>query len=191
VLRVVSGFAKGIFLEDVNKETTRPITSRIKTSLFDKIQFFIADEKIADLYSGTGYMGIEALSHGASFCDFVDIDGDCVDTIHNNLKKTKLENKAKVYQGSIESYVKNVAEKNVYQVILYDPPFPLVKNSFSVIKQELLSFIPLLKSEGAIIFRHPTYSFETIPEFEIISQKEYGVSQITILTPFIAGTQND
>jgi len=191
VLRVVSGFAKGVFLEDVNKETTRPITSRIKTSLFDKIQFFIADEKIADLYSGTGSMGIEALSRGASFCDFVDIDGDCIDIIHNNLKKTKLENKAKVYQGSIEGYVKNIAEKNAYQVILYDPPFPLVKNSFSVIKQELLSFIPLLKSEGAIIFRHPTYSFETIPEFEIISQKEYGISQITILTPFIAGTQND
>ena len=45
MLRVVSGVAKGIFLLDVNKETTRPITSRIKTSLFDKLQFFIADEK--------------------------------------------------------------------------------------------------------------------------------------------------
>jgi 16S rRNA G966 N2-methylase RsmD len=50
MLRVVSGLARGIILDDVNKDTTRPITSRIKTSLFDKLQFFIADEKIADLY---------------------------------------------------------------------------------------------------------------------------------------------
>lgn len=186
MLRVVSGFAKGIFLEDVNKETTRPITSRIKTSLFDKIQFFLADEKVADLYSGTGSMGIEALSRGASFCDFVDQDSDCIHTINKNLKKTKLENKANVVHGTIESFVKNVAMKNSYQVILYDPPFPLVKDAFSVIRQELLSFIPLLKNEGAIIFRHPTYSYETISEFEVISQKEYGISQITILTPFVA-----
>lgn len=191
MLRVVSGFAKGIFLEDVNKETTRPITSRIKTSLFDKIQFFIADEKVADLYSGTGSMGIEALSRGAKFCDFVDCDSDCISTINKNLKKTKLENKANVTHGTIENFVKNVAVKNTYQAILYDPPFPLVKDSFSVIRQELLSFIPLLKNEGAIIFRHPTYSYETISEFEVISQKEYGISQITILTPFIADNKND
>lgn len=191
MLRVVSGFAKGIFLEDVNKETTRPITSRIKTSLFDKIQFFIADEKVADLYSGTGSMGIEALSRGANFCDFVDCDSDCISTINKNLKKTKLENKANVTHGTIENFVKNVAVKNTYQAILYDPPFPLVKDSFSVIRQELLSFIPLLKNEGAIIFRHPTYSYETISEFEVISQKEYGISQITILTPFIADNKND
>jgi 16S rRNA (guanine966-N2)-methyltransferase len=191
VLRVVSGFAKGIFLEDVNKETTRPITSRIKTSLFDKIQFFIADEKVADLYSGTGSMGIEALSRGASFCDFVDLDSDCVDTIKKNLKKTKLENKGNVHCSAIENFVKNIALKNEYQVILYDPPFPLVKDSFSLIRQELLSFLPILKKEGAIIFRHPTYSYETISEFEVLSQKEYGISQITILTPFDAGHTND
>lgn len=186
MLRVVSGLARGIILDDVNKDTTRPITSRIKTSLFDKLQFFIADEKIADLYSGTGSMGIEALSRGASNCDFVDLDKDCVAIIHKNLEKTKLVNRANVYGCTVASFVANHAKPNSYQVILYDPPFPLVKDSYAQVKNELLSLIPLLKEEGAIIFRHPCHAYETITEFEVISQKEYGINQITILTPIMA-----
>lgn len=185
MLRVVSGLAKGTLLLDVNKETTRPITSRIKTSLFDKLQFFITDEKIADFYSGTGSMGIEALSRGASFCDFVDLDPDCVEVIKKNIEKTNFKNKAKVFKNSVSEFVSQHAIPKNYQVILYDPPFPIVKESYQQIIDELLSFIPLLKEEGAVIFRHPKNSYQTITEFEVISQKEYGINEITILTPLL------
>lgn len=189
MLRVVSGLAKGTLLLDVNKETTRPITSRIKTSLFDKLQFFIADEKIADLYSGTGSMGIEALSRGASFCDFVDSDTDCISVINHNLEKTKLMNKANVFSSSVFEFATKHAKPNTYQAILYDPPFPKVKEAYEQIKNELLSFIPLLKEEGAVIFRHPINTYETISEYEVISQKNYGINQITILTPLLTSVK--
>ena len=191
MLRVVSGIARGTLLLDVNKDTTRPVTSRIKTSLFDKLQFFIADEKIADLYSGTGSMGIEALSRGAAFCDFVDMDSDCAEIIKKNLEKTKLVEKAKVFRSSVREFVSKHSAPDSYQAILYDPPFPIVTDSYQQIREELLSFIPLLKEEGAVIFRHPRNTFQNMPEYEVISQKEYGISEITIITPILPLAKQD
>ena len=191
MLKVVSGSAKGTLLLDVNKETTRPITSRIKTSLFDKLQFFIADEKIADLYSGTGSMGIEALSRGASYCDFVDIDTDCTEIIKKNLEKTKFADKANVFRGTVREFIAKHTTPDSYRAILYDPPFPIVKDSYDQITSELISMIPLLKSEGAVIFRHPQNFYKSMAEYEVISQKEYGINQITILTPLLTTVDQD
>lgn len=185
MLRVVSGKARGILLEDVNKTTTRPITSRIKTSLFDKIQFLLQDEKIADLYAGTGSMGIEALSRGALHCDFVDSDNDCIETIKTNLEKTNLNKMAKVHYTSVKDFLICVAVPKSFQLILYDPPFPIVKEHYHQIEEELLAMVPLLKDEGGIIFRHPKFTYQPMPEFEIINQKDYGINEITILTPII------
>lgn len=190
MLRVVSGKARGILLEDVNKDTTRPITSRIKTSLFDKIQFFIQDERIADLYSGTGSMGIEALSRGAAYCDFVDADADCAETIKNNLEKTKLNHIAKVYKCPVKDFLLCHAQPKSYQAFLYDPPFVIVNEQYQQIKSELLAMIPLLKEEGAIIFRHPRFTYEPMNELEVVSQKEYGINEITILTPVVNANQS-
>lgn len=182
MLKVVSGTARGLQLFDVKKSTTRPITARIKTSLFDMLQPYFVDEPVADFYSGTGSMGIEALSRGASHCDFVDADADCVEIINKNLQKTHLAEKAKVVNNAVYEFVKNLTATK-YKMVFYDPPFPVVQKSYSKLSNEMQKILPFLDSEGAIVFRHPRRLFEVIDGFEVISQKEFGVSEVTILSP--------
>ena len=80
-LRVISGSAKGRILKSVPGNTTRPITDRVKESLFDIIGADVFDSNWWDVFAGTGAVGIEALSRGAAFCRFTDLNRTPVDTI--------------------------------------------------------------------------------------------------------------
>ncbi|PCJ58841.1 MAG: hypothetical protein COA79_12295 [Planctomycetota bacterium] len=182
MLKVVSGSARGLRLFDVNKSTTRPITSRIKTSLFDMIQPFFIGEPVADLYSGTGSMGIEALSRGATQCDFVDADPDCVEVINKNLEKTNLVKNTSVINSSVSEFLKNLSNEK-YKIVFYDPPFPLVKKSYSHLQKEMQKLLPFIDVDGAIVFRHPKRLFEDVDGFEVVNQREFGVSEVTLLSP--------
>jgi len=95
-LRVIGGTARGRRLYSVPGDTTRPITDRAKESLFNIIGADIQGATFLDLFAGTGGVGIEALSRGADFCLFVDVNRLPVETIRRNLHLTGFENKAEV-----------------------------------------------------------------------------------------------
>ena len=95
-LRVIGGTARGRRLYSVPGDTTRPITDRAKESLFNIIGADIQGAIFLDLFAGTGGVGIEALSRGADFCLFVDVNRLPVETIRRNLHLTGFENKAEV-----------------------------------------------------------------------------------------------
>jgi 16S rRNA (guanine(966)-N(2))-methyltransferase RsmD len=94
--RVIAGSAKGRQLKLVPGDSTRPIMDRVKESLFNIIGRDIFDAVFCDLFAGTGAVGIEALSRGASHALLVDLDKRAIDTIHENLKITRLAEKATV-----------------------------------------------------------------------------------------------
>lgn len=89
-MRVVSGAAKGIQLLAVPGEGTRPISDRVKESLFNILGDWIVDARVLDLFAGTGSVGIEALSRGAREVLFVDKAPRAVRTVRENLKRTRL-----------------------------------------------------------------------------------------------------
>ncbi|MFH0939729.1 MAG: RsmD family RNA methyltransferase, partial [Planctomycetota bacterium] len=97
-MRVLSGSARSVPLKTVPDFGTRPILDRLKKSLFSILDSMslIVDARVADLYAGTGTLGIEALSRGAEHCLFVEKRSDAVQLLHENLAKTKLAAKAEV-----------------------------------------------------------------------------------------------
>ncbi|OGO32158.1 MAG: 16S rRNA (guanine(966)-N(2))-methyltransferase RsmD [Chloroflexi bacterium RBG_16_54_18] len=95
-LRVIAGSAKGRRIHSVPGDITRPITDRAKESLFNIIGPDIEGAAFLDLFAGTGSVGIEALSRGASFCRFVDKNNQALDTVKSNLKLTGFTNQAQV-----------------------------------------------------------------------------------------------
>ena len=105
-MRVVSGSARGIQLEAVPGDTTRPILDRVKTALFDTIRPEIQGIKMLDLFGGSGSVGIEALSQGARHCTFLDLASAAVRTIENNLKKCKLSSSAIVQKTDAFGFLK-------------------------------------------------------------------------------------
>ena len=95
-LRVISGKARGRKLRSVPGDTTRPITDRTKEALFNIIGPDIVGAAFLDLFAGTGSVGIEALSRGAAFAFFSDINHLPVQVVQQNLKSTNLHKSAKV-----------------------------------------------------------------------------------------------
>ena len=93
---MIAGSAKGRRIHSVPGDITRPITDRAKESLFNIIGPDIEGAAFLDLFAGTGSVGIEALSRGASFCRFVDKNNQALDTVKSNLKLTGFTNQAQV-----------------------------------------------------------------------------------------------
>lgn len=123
-MRVIAGSAKSLQLKTVKGLDTRPTTDRIKETLFNILQNDIMECYFLDLYSGSGAIGIEALSRGARFATFVEKNKEAVKCIKDNLKFTKLSNKSEVLETSVESAILKLKNKNiVYDVVFMDPPY--------------------------------------------------------------------
>lgn len=99
-LRVIAGKARGMKLKAVPGERTRPIMDRVKEALFSIIGGGIREASFLDLFAGTGSVGIEALSRGAQFAHFVELDRRAVNTIRGNLAHTRLASSARVIRGN-------------------------------------------------------------------------------------------
>jgi 16S rRNA (guanine966-N2)-methyltransferase len=97
--RIIAGKAKGMRLRGVPGDTTRPITDRVKEALFNILGPDIIDAKMLDLFAGTGSVGIEALSRGASYVHLNEINRQVVNVIRENLIHTRLDLKAYLTQS--------------------------------------------------------------------------------------------
>lgn len=120
-IRVIGGSAKGRQLKLVPGEGTRPVMDRVKESLFNIIGQEIVGATILDLFAGTGSVGIEALSRGAAKAVFIDIDKRAVETIHDNLKRTRLSEKAFVRRADAFAVLR-LPPSETYDIIYVAPP---------------------------------------------------------------------
>ena len=176
-MRVITGKARGIVLKTPDGMATRPTADRVKEALFSIIQFDIPAAKVLDLFGGTGQLGIEALSRDASSAVFVDEREDACKLIRENLKRTKLENHAKVIRSDYMAYLKTCKDK--FDIILLDPPYAEVylENSLKMITE-----IDILQSGGIIVTERPIgkelpWDF---PGYSRTKDYKYGKTLITI-----------
>lgn len=119
--RVIAGSAKGQVLKLVPGDSTRPIMDKVKEALFGIIGQNIVDASFLDLFAGTGAVGIEALSRGASHALFTELNRLALTTIHDNLATTKLKDRAEVRMISALDLLKNAPLRD-YDYIYIAPP---------------------------------------------------------------------
>ncbi|MFC1974529.1 16S rRNA (guanine(966)-N(2))-methyltransferase RsmD [Chloroflexota bacterium] len=121
-MRVIAGKAKGHRLKVPKGTTTRPATDLVRGAIFSILESGISDwAQVLDLFSGSGSLGIEALSRGAGWVDFVEQKPRCCDIIRENLEKTKLEAQAHIYCCSVAKALSFLDKE--YSIILMDPPY--------------------------------------------------------------------
>ena len=149
-MRVIAGKARSIPLKTVEGLDTRPTTDRIKETLFNMLQNELADCLFVDLFSGSGGIGIEALSRGAKNVVFVDAGEPACCLIRENLKRTKLESQAKVVRSDYLAYLERA--KAQFDIILLDPPYAetFLENSLNKITE-----IDILRTGGIIVTERP------------------------------------
>ena len=149
-MRVISGKARGVALKTPDGQLTRPTADRVKEALFSILQFDLPGTTVLDLFGGTGQLGIEAISRGSKYVDFVDQSDNACKLIRENLKRTKFENFASVHRVDYVSYLGNCKKK--YDIVLLDPPYAenFIENSLKLITE-----IDILQSGAIIVTERP------------------------------------
>ena len=120
-MRVIAGIARGHKLKKVPGDTTRPITDRVKENLFNILGDWVEGTRWLDLFAGTGQVGIEALSRGASSVTFVDKTWPAIKTIQYNLQHTHLFEGAEVLHLDAFDYLRREFS-TPFDVIFIAPP---------------------------------------------------------------------
>lgn len=171
-MRVDSGIFKGRRLLENKFEHIRPTTDKVRQALFTKLQFFLPNKRVLDLFCGTGALGIEALSRGASEVVFVDKDARSASMTRENLKNLGV--KAKVIRCDAVRFVESCEER--FDLIILDPPY-----KSGLYEKIVPKLFPLLEEDGIIVCEHDKKDVFNYSPFVIYDEKRYGNTVLTYL----------
>ncbi len=177
-MRVIAGKAKGHRLKVPRGTITRPATDLVRGAIFSILETIISDwTQVLDLFSGSGALGIEALSRGAGWVDFVDREPRCCDIIKQNLEKTKLRAQAHIYCCNVSKALSFLDKE--YNIILMDPPY---SNSSigNVITQ--LATSKLVGANSIVIVTHSPHLTlsSTYAPLKLLKERRHGDSCIAV-----------
>ncbi len=175
-MKVISGLYKGRKLEGYDIEGTRPTMDRVKESLFASIQNYVKDSIVLDLFAGSGNLGIEALSNGASYAYLVDNNYKAIKTIEKNVSNLGIKN-CLIINKDYEKALADLEEK--CSIIFLDPPYKTdyIKKALLIIEKR-----QLLTNEGIIVCESDSLDKIVYSNnFESIKAKKYGDKWVVIL----------
>ena len=170
-IRISGGYLKGKNIPFDHKSSLRPTSNKLREILFDWLQFEIKDFECLDLFSGTGALGIEAISRGAKNSFFVELNKKNYRLIKSNLKQLELESKSTVlFKNAISWASKNDLSK--FNLIFVDSPF---NKDIEEEVLEVLASNKTLSSECKIYLEHSKFSSIEMPSsFTILKEKNVG-----------------
>jgi 16S rRNA (guanine966-N2)-methyltransferase len=151
-MRVITGSAKGHRLKAPKGMATRPMLDRVKEALFSVLEGYGPIRgRVLDLYAGTGSLGIECLSRGAEWADFVEQSAHVCRIIRENLEHTRFLDRSRVTQMPVARYLAMARPEEKYDIILMDPPYadPAIEKTIHAV-----SASGLLADDGLLIVGH-------------------------------------
>ena len=185
MMRIITGKARGIRLATLEGENTRPTSERAKEAVFSMLQFEIEGREVLDLFAGSGQMGLEAVSRGASCAVLVDKAKDAAAVISKNIEKTKLGDSCRLFCADVNDYIRTSAGRRKFDIVFIDPPYALHAVPATL---EALLKAGLLKPTSTVVCESEESDvFATNPQlgeqFEVLKCAKYGMAHVTILKP--------
>lgn len=178
-MRVISGIAGRLQL-DAPKSMARPSTDRLREALFSILGERVVEARVLDLFAGSGALGIEALSRGASSASFVDQDRAALTAIQANLKRTRLAEHAQVANQDVYAWLTRLREGVCFDLVFADPPY--VKrpgdedHAAKLLEGKLAS---MLDPEGLLVLETGEKSLPKHPEtWKHVDSRHYGRSHL-------------
>lgn len=177
-MRVISGKYKSRKLEGYNTIGVRPTMDKVKESLFAMINNYIEDSVCLDLFSGTGALGIEAISNYAKQTYFVDNNKLSIDITKLNINNLKIDNYSIVNDNYINA-IKNFNNNNIYfDIIFIDPPYGVIR--IEDVINNILKY-NIIKNNTLIICEYEDENLkDSYNNLKLYKQKKYGKTFITI-----------
>lgn len=178
-MRIIAGKFKGRSLITMKDKSIRPTTDRVKESIFNLLQGYVEDAKVLDLFAGSGALGIEAISRGASSVVFADRSNDSIETVNTNLKK--VNGKVTVIRKDFLSTIDYLsARKEKFDIIFLDPPY---KQGLEVVAIEKIEESGILAEDGIIVVER---SREDVPlslpsGYRSLTERYYGSVTVVLV----------
>ena len=171
--RIIAGKARGMRLQDVPGDITRPITDRVKEGLFNILANDIPGSTFLDLFGGTGSVGIEALSRGAVFVRFIDRNRPAVNAIRANLAHTHLEENAQVFQNDAFQFLRQKPDRQFDTIFIAPPQY---KGMWEQALKTLDEHLDWLDPSGRVIVQIDPVEFKSLDLTHLveIQQRRYG-----------------
>lgn len=184
-VRIIAGQHRGRKLLPPATETTRPVTDRVKQSLFDILSPRIDGSNVYDCFAGTGSMGLECLSRGATQITFFEADRSALDRLRKNIAPIDPDGCCKIVPGDLFRWFENTApaEADRADLIFLDPPYcylrerapDLTKLVETIARQHL-------RPDGIVIFRHDAADSLDLPPLNVFDQRDYGGMTLKFLS---------
>ena len=178
MMRVIAGKAKGHRLKAPKGTPTRPATDLVRGAIFSILESTTSNwARVLDLFSGSGALGIESLSRGAGWVDFVEQEPRCCSIIRQNLEKTRFSDQAHIYCCSVAKALSFLKEE--YSIILIDPPYS--DSSIGKVVQQL-AISKLVGEESVVVVTHSPHLplNSTYAPLQALKERRHGDSCIKV-----------
>ena len=123
MMHIITGSARGVRLDTLAGDATRPTSERAKEAIFSMLQFELLGKEVLDLFAGSGQLGLEALSRGAEYCMFTDASADAVGIVRKNIEKTRFTDKTRTAITDYRNFLRKSDGREGFDIIFLDPPY--------------------------------------------------------------------
>lgn len=182
-MRIIAGQFRGRNLLSPESDTTRPITDRVKQSLFDILAPLIPDSVAYDCFAGTGSMGLECLSRGATRVAFFEIDRSALARLRRNIDTLKVQKESIVVPTDIFRYFSGKPAVPPADLIFLDPPYRFLNERADPLRDLSAQLSVQLKPEGTLVFRHDVADQLDLPTLDKYDERTYGGMALELLHP--------
>ncbi|MEG1194797.1 MAG: 16S rRNA (guanine(966)-N(2))-methyltransferase RsmD [Clostridia bacterium] len=176
-MRIISGIRRGTQLFAPQGMDTRPTQDRVKESLFNILQGYVADAVVLDLFAGSGGLALEAISRGAKHAALVDMDREAMNCIRRNVNKLGFENSVSLFQCQWRQALLQIKQAGLcFDLVFLDPPYRMT--DLQTFCGEL-SQNRLLVHGAMLVLEHRSGLIPTLgKEFMLVNERRYGDSEI-------------
>jgi len=176
-VRIIAGSRKGARIFAPKGSDTRPTGDRVREAAFNLIgPGRVEDATVLDLFAGSGAMGLEALSRGASHATFVESDREACRTINRNLDKLALEGATVLWQDALTALRADARQGTRYDLVLLDPPY----KRFSSLQKAMIRHLPEILAPGGTLLVETAAEEEPDLPLAKRTTRRYGSARLTL-----------
>ena len=188
-MRVIAGAAGGIQL-DVPKNGVRPTMDRVKAAIFSSLGELVVGARVLDLFAGTGALGIEALSRGATSALFVEENPAAISAIERNLGRTKLE--GAVRKQEVFAFLRSARLAESFRIIFADPPYEKTQTGegFTQLLLDSGELAGMLEPSGVFVLeKRPAEKIPSTALWHVTRARRYGATEVLFLQRIAATSE--
>ena len=186
-MRIIAGKYRGRKLLPPEGDLTRPITDRVKQSLFDILQPRIEGSRVYDCFAGTGSMGLECLSRDVTAVTFFEADRSALSRLQRNIEAIEEKDRATIVRGDLFQWFDRQAalsDEARIDLVFLDPPYRFLTERPQELNHLALRMTERhLAKEGLVIFRHQADMSLSLEGLVKVNQRDYGSMSIEFLAP--------